>query len=48
MLNPIMYLTNSPKFLQKFLNQLSVKTILHLGLVAFWAVIIIGTLKEFI
>ena len=44
-----MQLTNNPfKFFQKLSNYLGLKTALHIGLIAFWAVIIIGTFKEFI
>jgi hypothetical protein len=52
MLNNTMHLTNNnSKILIKlvdFLNSISVKTILHAGLLLFWSVIIFGTFKEFI
>ena len=46
-----MHLENNSKILSKFIHHISeinLKAILHIGLLLFWAVIIVGTFKEFI
>ena len=44
----MLLLNNSSKLFQKLINQLNLKIALQIGLTVFWAVIIIGTFREFI